>query len=259
MTSKTTRFTTKAPSSTMMGIHFKNVGQGDSIVIEWVFNNTLHIGIIDCALDDGGNNPVLEHLMSLDKEYVLQFIILSHPHDDHNGGITELLTYLQQKKIVTNYFCHDFYFDARYKSKVTKKRLTFLEKFRELEKQLQAADLFGIRAPIGTGYTIPMAGKKLQLRCISPAGFELDLYQDKVNELSENVSKQNSAHANLLSTAVKIESPRAYCLFTADTDIVSFNRFHNNYKKDKKPKFLTAGQVPHHGSIKTITNHSGML
>jgi hypothetical protein len=54
----------------MMGIHFKNVEQGDSIVFEWIFEKVLHIGIIDCALDNNGNNPVLEHLISLDKEYV---------------------------------------------------------------------------------------------------------------------------------------------------------------------------------------------
>ncbi len=239
-----------APSSTMMGIHFKNVGQGDSIIIDWVFNNILHIGIIDCALDDAGNNPVLEHLISLDKGYRIQFIILSHPHLDHDGGIIALLTYLKQHEITTNYFCHDFYFDARYKNKVTKKRLIFLQQFRQLEKQLDAAGLFGERTILGTGYTIPMAGNKLWLRCISPAGHELDLYQQKINELSRQVFKQNSAYANLLSTTVKIETSRTYCLLTADTAIASFDRFYSNYKKDKKPKVLETGQLPHHGSAK---------
>lgn len=234
-----------------MGIHFKNVGQGDSIVIEWAYEGLLHIGIVDCCLDVEANNPVLRHLQALEGQpYVLQFIILSHPHRDHDSGILQLLAYLSAHQIVTQYFCHDYYFDARYNNPISKKKLTFLQQFRQLEKELDKAGLFVERTILATGYTIPMAGTGLQLRCLSPAGAELDLYQRQSQNTKPNGHWQSSARANLLSTVFKIEHSKKYCLFTADAAISTFERLHNNYQNAKRPSSIHIGQVPHHGSIK---------
>ena len=46
-----------------MKITYKDVGQGDSIILEWEKNEEKKIGIIDCNRK-GKRNPVLEHIVS---------------------------------------------------------------------------------------------------------------------------------------------------------------------------------------------------
>ena len=83
---------------------FSNVGQGDSIVLEWDYNGTTKYGIIDCKLTNNGN-PTIEYL-ELIKPTQIEFIILSHPHTDHFSGMSDLLEYLVFNKIDIRYYMH---------------------------------------------------------------------------------------------------------------------------------------------------------
>ncbi len=76
----------------MVEIVFKNVGQGDSIILEWESSEegTKKIAIIDCNLNKN-ENPVLQHLIELNL-HEIEFVILSHPHEDHFSGFHELLS-----------------------------------------------------------------------------------------------------------------------------------------------------------------------
>ena len=59
----------------MTKITFKNVGQGDSIIIEWSNDkNEKKIGIIDCKKNDS-NNPILKHIQDFNIEEI-DFIYL---------------------------------------------------------------------------------------------------------------------------------------------------------------------------------------
>lgn len=66
-------------------IHFINVGQGDSILIE---NNNFNI------LIDSGPNSAKDTLISYLKKYKikkLDYLIASHPHEDHIGSMDDIV------------------------------------------------------------------------------------------------------------------------------------------------------------------------
>lgn len=95
-----------------MKITFKNVGQGDSIILEW--DGGLHgeIGIIDCKKTPTGN-PIIEHLERIKPERIA-FVLLSHPHFDHFSGMADLLTYCNTEGIKIQHFMHTMNLDPRY-------------------------------------------------------------------------------------------------------------------------------------------------
>jgi beta-lactamase superfamily II metal-dependent hydrolase len=84
--------TTDATES--LEIHVLGAGKGESIVLrcpggEW--------GVVDCyspSLDDAGTNPTLRFLKDRGAS-VLDFLCLTHPHDDHFRGMSQLLEQLE--------------------------------------------------------------------------------------------------------------------------------------------------------------------
>lgn len=88
-----------------MKFFFKNVGQGDSIVVEWLdAQGEAQIGFIDCCLYKG-KNPSLEHLIYSSYERI-NFIVLSHAHEDHFSGMLGLLEHCKRKSIKIKSFYH---------------------------------------------------------------------------------------------------------------------------------------------------------
>ncbi|MCD4793869.1 MAG: MBL fold metallo-hydrolase [Bacteroidales bacterium] len=88
----------------MISITFKNVGQGDSIFLEWKNNDDNHFGIID-SNKYKDTNPILEELKKR-KITEIDFIIISHLHYDHYSGIAEILDYCIYNSIKINSFLH---------------------------------------------------------------------------------------------------------------------------------------------------------
>ena len=67
----------------MLTITFKNVGQGDTIILEWQNDQGKNeIGIIDCHLKNGKSNLAIEHILEGGYRKI-SFMILTHPHADH--------------------------------------------------------------------------------------------------------------------------------------------------------------------------------
>jgi len=67
-------------------VHFINVGQGDSILIQ---NNNFNI------LIDSGSNIAKDNLISyLKKNKIkkLNYVIASHPHEDHIGSMDDIVS-----------------------------------------------------------------------------------------------------------------------------------------------------------------------
>ena len=90
----------------MIKVTFKNVDQGDSIILEWINDDGKRkIAIIDCNLVPGNKNPVLDYIQNI-KIPEIEFLILSHPHLDHYAGFWDILEYCEQNKIPVNWFLH---------------------------------------------------------------------------------------------------------------------------------------------------------
>jgi competence protein ComEC len=90
----------------MLRIRFLNVGQGDSIILEWqdITDLSWKIGIIDCNLYLNAN-PTLSYLIQNNYKEI-EFILLSHPHSDHFSGMKALLLHCEKNQISIKYFFH---------------------------------------------------------------------------------------------------------------------------------------------------------
>ncbi len=78
-------------------IHFLDIGQGDSILIQTPYLQNI-------LIDGGPDQKVLEEL-SQTMSYVIDdidLLILSHPHLDHIGGLVDVLKRYQVKKILVS-------------------------------------------------------------------------------------------------------------------------------------------------------------
>ncbi len=83
------------PPSGPLRVHFVDVGQGDSILIQTPNGQTILI--------DGGetNTGIVQYLQSLGIQRI-DLMIATHPHSDHIGGLVQVLHAFPVAKVATN-------------------------------------------------------------------------------------------------------------------------------------------------------------
>jgi len=233
-----------------MRITYKDVGQGDSILLEWESEGAKKIGIIDCNLK-GKSNPVLTHIKSHGYSEI-EFIILSHPHRDHYSGMLGLLNYCEESGIVIKQFAHTLilagntkfwkYFEVS--SKDSRQLNTLIKKWRVLK---EAGTILRMVALID-GKPLKIS-EEILLECLAPSHEDAEEYQKVVmNDADKNI-KEASQAANHLSTVFKLSSYGCNALLTSDAENYALegviDRQGTNLSKDK----FHLCQLPHHGSI----------
>lgn len=230
-----------------MRITFKNVGQGDSIILEWKKNNIEQIAIIDCHRYNN-TNPILDYIQSQNIKEI-SFIILSHPHRDHFSGLLELFDYCQKNEVIIRLFGHTFTVTPIYVlqwAEIEQESKKMLRKIHDKAIELKNTGIIKELGTITKNWTISL-NSNFNLRALSPSELENRLYLRYWNQFKEVNEKKCSQLANLLSTFIKIYNPDAFILLTADTEIVSLDRIEELEEFEGE---LLLGQVPHHGSIK---------
>lgn len=230
-----------------MKIIFKNVDQGDSIIIEWNSKQNSNIGIIDCNLQANGKNPTLEYIRSNGFKKI-EFIILSHPHSDHFSGLLELFEFCDRKKIQVNYFLHT----AGTTPELLQLAVTGISEKRLLSKIFRLADIMTVRKQILNSGFVSNLTREFQLsdgcflKFLSPSQREYNNYNKRKYRNFEEV-KKNRSDANLLSTLIKIYTEDWYLILSSDTTAEIFaKQIRYNHHEFKTP--LVLGQLPHHGS-----------
>lgn len=230
----------------MVKIHFKNVGQGDSIIIEWKDKEVSKCGLIDCNLFDG-RNPTLEFIK--DSYYKnIEFIILTHPHYDHFSGIPELFNWCLINNININSFLITSeivpeYITTALKSATAKSSLSKLFKLaRELRDKTNMA-IYTINDNPDTCKVI----EDWELSFLSPSSKEQDNFLRDVKSFSREEEFHNNPNGNWLSTLIFLKRKDECVLLTSDIEKDTLTRI----KKDRKIyEKIILGQVPHHGSKK---------
>ena len=99
-TPSTTAQNTGTPSGQNLTVHFLNVGQGDSILIEYENESML----IDAGESDQGE-VVTDYLQNQGISK-LEYVVATHPHSDHIGGIDEVLNNFQVEHFVDSGYTH---------------------------------------------------------------------------------------------------------------------------------------------------------
>lgn len=235
-----------------MELTFKDVGQGDSILIKWTDNGCLKLGIIDCN-KYAGINPILDELKSLDQDFTIEFIIVSHGHTDHYSGVFELLNYCASEKIKIKNFT----------STIHPVQFPYLEITLSRNEQLQIVKLIDLvnylyeqSSTIDSIYPAFDNMTKFEigdytLKCLYPRQLEYNKLEKKLsNFLNKKVKKKPDL--NYISTIFAIIGKDQYGLLTADCPKHSLH-FVNSTYKDLRSKELQLAQIPHHGSKK---NHN---
>lgn len=78
-----------------MEIVFYDVGQGDAALVRFPGGSTM---LIDGGNNHAGDDVILPHFKDIHLRY-LDYLVVSHPHTDHMGGLDEVvqeLTYLEE-------------------------------------------------------------------------------------------------------------------------------------------------------------------
>jgi beta-lactamase superfamily II metal-dependent hydrolase len=241
-----------------MKLTFKDVGQGDSILLEWKDGDENKIGIIDCNRKYG-KNPVLEHLKALGYKKV-EFIILSHPHTDHYSGMVEMLNWIAKEGIIIKSFGHTCHLLASDYYKYLNAAVPDTQAKGDLQKLF-----FKVDELAGSGIikkidfivegTVRDITSEVKMKCLSPSKSEAEIYMKDVDlEPVKNTTKA-SASANHLSTMFKISVGDNYYLLTSDSEAITFKRIMTeDIHVGLRNKNLIVAQVPHHGAS---VNHYG--
>ena len=85
---------TPTPTEAELQVHFIDVGQGDSILIDHGENEVL--------IDGGDKQPGVVPYLNKYVDGALEVIVATHPHDDHIGGLIAVLDAFQVKEIWHN-------------------------------------------------------------------------------------------------------------------------------------------------------------
>lgn len=233
----------------MFQIIFKNVEQGDSIILEWSDDEQKKMAVIDCNLLKTNRNPVLEYIKKSDFLQI-EFLLLTHPHYDHYSGMRELLEYCEQKGIIIKKFLHTSfqtpsYLKAAVKSVTAQNELIALfKKVRELWKEKNIIEY----QSYVTNENNPLElSSDINLKFLAPSTSEFDKYNTQQRVFSDEENPQNNAGANWLSTVIKIYSSSWYLLLTSDCE-KSVLKFLGIKKKGEFNSNLLLGQCPHHGA-----------
>jgi beta-lactamase superfamily II metal-dependent hydrolase len=237
-----------------MKITFKDVGQGDSILIEWQEAGISKIGIIDCNRKFG-ENPVVDHIQKAGYQNI-EFIVLSHPHRDHFSGMVGLLNYIDTNSILVESFGHTLHLLAsdyhKYLNGVESDTISKsdLEKLFEKVDELRKRKVIKKISFIVEGTSIPLSDG-ISLKCLSPSISEAEIYMQSVDLQPIKNKVKASQSANHLSTIFKLVVGDKYYLLTADSEIPTFERLiEEDIHKNLYKKQLEICQLPHHGSSK---------
>lgn len=232
----------------MVKVIFKDVGQGDSIIFEWEDDAKKRIGIIDCK-KKGKSNPILAHLKAADPIEQIDFIVLSHPHEDHYSGLYAVLKHCKDRKIKIKKFCYtiqdiEIEYWNYFSPNITGSKE--LLKIFDIAHELYDLKLLEF-VPLSFGYRIDLTNE-IYLKCISPSREENSTYLDILKFQPEKNRLLRSRAANHLSTLFKLKVGDKYILFTSDVEKQTFLRIQDRNWDLLDKKEVHLSQVPHHGS-----------
>jgi beta-lactamase superfamily II metal-dependent hydrolase len=226
----------------LIKVIFKNVGQGDSIIIEWEYKSKLKVGIIDCNIYYN-KNPILEYLIARSITEI-EFIILTHYHIDHFSGFSEVFDYCRNNKVFIKSFYHTL---TPQVLQIYNKIFTSKKVESNSSKFFDSLDSLGeilINEVPTTRHIEPLLlSENINLAFLAPDG---KIYRTIAKQLSRKVNKKTfyDADINKLCTVILIECLESGILLTSDASKDIFRIL-----KGKVPIKISLAQIPHHGSF----------
>jgi len=227
----------------LLNITFYNVGQGDAILIDWQYQDSRKVGIIDCNKFKESNKIV--EFLSKNSVNSIEFIVLSHFHYDHYSGMSEIFNYCSDNKIKINYFLYTFtsqvldIYDQIFYSK---------KEENEIDKFIQSFELLDINHIITVDcYTKAITlSNEISLSFFAPDGKAYLDISKKISRKTHGIVS-TKADINRLATIIKIGNNRNVILLTSDAVKSSFRKIRSKIIDE-----VLLVQIPHHGSFENI-------
>lgn len=238
-----------------MKITFKDVGQGDSIIIEWKDKaGTEKIGIVDCKLK-GKTNPVVDYLKNTTYPEIT-FLVLSHPHDDHYSGYLELLEYLETANKPIRRMAHTLMFNGvesywKY-FEVSTKATDLLTSIKKKWHELNGKKFIKRMDALNDGKAMRI-DESLTVTSLAPSPAEIKLYFEKVKLDEITNEKAASRAANLFSTVLKLTFGDYNYLLTSDAENSALTGALEREAHHFEDVKYHVCQLAHHGSAKNYT------
>ena len=258
-------------------IHIFDVGHGDSIIIE--FPNQKTFGIIDCCycektnckedsnLHNNNKEPkaltFLRKKISIDKNFEIEFVCLTHPHYDHYKGYSVLLNWLKINNIPIKQFW-DFGFSYR-KANALNKLAKYTSSNEVKEKANELNNFYLLRDEMEqkyqTEYKMITGPQKLfwsnynvEIEVIAPCDSHMEKYANFLackseSEKREFIKKNKfkwAADDNIASSAFLINFGNLKLLLGGDVINEGWYRIINNKNLLINCDII---KVSHHGSI----------
>lgn len=227
----------------MISVLCKNVGQGDSILLEWKENRTTHYGIIDCNIHEN-TNPLLEDI-KLKNVKKLDFLILSHLHYDHYSGIADILEHCLTNKITINLFLHTFTTDFTRILDIIVKSIKVKV---NTERLLELIDICQKNDTILEMDQVSHNFSPIKLFGSTTLSFKAPTGKDSFNLSKQRVAYDNGSTKipdfNMMSTVIEITNSKESIILTSDATKKTLKRITGVIKTT-----AVLIQVPHHGSV----------
>lgn len=249
-------------------------GNGESIFIKFPNDK---IGIIDFGC---------KYFLKWFKSYVtdkhipsIEFLVWTHPHDDHTHYLLDLLDYCDENQIIINLFgrfhfgqlrglselieqIDERYFENSSTTYVSKPKPRYLinlfEKISDLNKNKNLIRKIDAQLCIGKElYGKNALDDDISITCIAPCSNDIEKYNEKYDDclrkainfegLQSDFSIESAFH-NIISVALIIEFGALKILLGGDVTNDSWNEI---YKDDRFPILksnIVFLKAPHHGS-----------
>ncbi len=200
-------------------LHFVNVNHGDCTIIEFPDhgNPPAHFAVVDFGakkgVDRGLARDYLKALVEVrrdndpDFDYRIDFACVTHPHDDHYGGLTRFLDEFVDKVSA--------FWDCGF-------RTTSVQYNRELERISEKKNLTFVR--VGSGTELEFGGTRVTI--LAPS---VDL-RNRFDTLG--VGKNDSC------VVLKIKHKNSYAILAADAEYASWGKITEEFPRTRSINFF---------------------
>ncbi len=246
-------------------IDMLSVGNGDAIIIRTSDNTNEHVVLIDAGHHSDGET-VINHIEKwTTRKDVIDLLISTHPHDDHIGGLLEVLDKMKVQEVLIhdpNTFQEQIKslksIATREQTERAKKSLDSLNKvINKIDcKGIPREQPFtGVEYELLDGATLTVVGPTEEFYA-NPAP-QIKSRQEQTTTYSrsdaEVVDENDDASPFNNSCVITLLTHKNYkYLFTADAGPKSFNSATECSSEDLSNVYWM--QIPHHGSKSNITS-----
>ena len=247
-----------------LSIHVLGAGKGESIVLQLPNG---HWGVVDCyarSSTDPAKNQTLQFLLDQDVKE-LEFLCLTHPHDDHYKGMSQLL-----EKFKVHYFWNFNGLSGNHFSKLAEYLQTEAEQIDrqyDLESATEFTKIFGLIRRMQKSQQPPLRQKvagidttlfpvpsnsedTFRIIGLAPSGNQVQRYQDLFLRCFDDNGNlryplPQSSH-NVISTALLIVFGRTRIVLGGDVECAGWKDVLEEMGSDHLA--VSAVKISHHGS-----------